>query len=683
MNARTSSLPACCGAAFLSQAEREGLRRERTRHMETASAAAEQAQQVLQLRDAHADEVAGLRAAVALLEGASEDGRIIGRLQRQLSATKASYKAFVRKYEAALARARRKEASARRHEERVDLLTRALGALGEEKRLQVGSLKAALAHLTGRLLAGEQAVDLAKKAATEARKAAVGTSGLGIAGSPSPDAAASAAAAGALADDETLAALLRGPGTGAHHTEALRRQIEELFAANESAAADLAAAERRLVQSEQQLAAAEVHVVATKALKRAMVPLLEGNAAGGQAARETAQQIVALSDEARRLKLEALRHRTSLTKLREERRALEQALKARDARIVDLEEARIEAETEALLLKRPKPKTDREGSESDVEGLLPPDLSLSITRPLMDAVSTRTRALKTFHHPTADSLAEETNAEAAEAAEAARRAAEAQLKAAKESTEAKEAARAAAEREADRWREAAASAGRDAEALALDLKFYAKQAAGLGLPSPPSQAHLRASSAVPAVQSYFGGDAPTASAAAAAAQQQVLELGRAPGAGGLSASEVAELKRVSSTTIASLQTVIDEKNRMIEKYKARLAATRADMARGATTDKEAIEHLTNKMFRENEDAIGQLKSAAVALERAGAPPGGPASAGDVVGQLYSQLEQASAAARQREETVCHPKLVINYAPPPESCAKIFSHSRCCRTGRSP
>ena len=60
---------------------------------------------MLALREDKADELANLKARALELEAASEDGRIIGRLQRQLSGTKASYKAFARRYDAALARA--------------------------------------------------------------------------------------------------------------------------------------------------------------------------------------------------------------------------------------------------------------------------------------------------------------------------------------------------------------------------------------------------------------------------------------------------------------------------------------------------------------------------------------------------------------------------------------------------
>jgi hypothetical protein len=139
---------------------------ERDRYVEIASAASQQTKQVLSLRESHNEELVMLRNKVTELESSGEDQLIIGRLQRQLTATKTSYKSFVRKYEAALSRARKKEAAARKLEEKLDKREKAFHALGVEKRLQVSALKSALAVLTGSLLAGDQAIELAHAAYT-------------------------------------------------------------------------------------------------------------------------------------------------------------------------------------------------------------------------------------------------------------------------------------------------------------------------------------------------------------------------------------------------------------------------------------------------------------------------------------------------------------------------------------
>jgi len=64
------------------------------------------------------------------------------------------------------------------------------------------------------------------------------------------------------------------------------------------------------------------------------------------------------------------------------------------------------------------------------------------------------------------------------------------------------------------------------------------------------------------------------------------------------------------------------------------------------------------MFRENEDAIGQLKTAAKTLERAG---GSNSEAVDIPSRLYEQLEEAALGARRREETIAALELKLRTA----------------------
>jgi len=118
--------------------------------------------------------------------------------------------------------------------------------------------------------------------------------------------------------------------------------------------------------------------------------------------------------------------------------------------------------------------------------------------------------------------------------------------------------------------------------------------------------------------------------------------------GGMSHDEREKLQRVASTTINSLQGIVEEKNRMIEKMRRKLEETRAEMRRNAAADKHEIELLTNKMFRENEDAIDQLKTAAKHLEGAAKPGHGDE---DMNRRLLDQLEEQADAARRREEVV--------------------------------
>ena len=120
--------------------ERNGYRAERDRYRDIADQAQEQTKQVLALRESHAEELNDARKRATELEATSDDHLIIGKLQRQLITTKTSYRAFVRKYESAVARARRKEITSRQLQEALDSKGNALNSVLEERRLQVGSV---------------------------------------------------------------------------------------------------------------------------------------------------------------------------------------------------------------------------------------------------------------------------------------------------------------------------------------------------------------------------------------------------------------------------------------------------------------------------------------------------------------------------------------------------------------
>ena len=72
--------------------ERDAVLRDATRQRELAEAAAAQADALMAQRRAADDEASGLKERLATFEAASDDSLLIGRLQRQLMATKMSYK---------------------------------------------------------------------------------------------------------------------------------------------------------------------------------------------------------------------------------------------------------------------------------------------------------------------------------------------------------------------------------------------------------------------------------------------------------------------------------------------------------------------------------------------------------------------------------------------------------------
>lgn len=96
------------------------------------------------LRKDRDDEKEELRRHCIELESRSDDDTIIGRLQRMLMSTKASYRAFARKHEIARSNLRRKEAMIKALETRLDEREEAVYRVHEESRQRLAILRRAL-----------------------------------------------------------------------------------------------------------------------------------------------------------------------------------------------------------------------------------------------------------------------------------------------------------------------------------------------------------------------------------------------------------------------------------------------------------------------------------------------------------------------------------------------------------
>ncbi|CAN0076060.1 unnamed protein product, partial [Ectocarpus fasciculatus] len=357
----------------------EALALEADRHKEIADIASEQTLALNHQRKDTEDELAELRKAVSDLESRSDDDRLIGQLQRKLTATKVAYRSFARKHEMTKANLRRKTALLRVLESRLDKREDALHELHERSQEKVAALKGAL-------------IDFAD-----------GKSG-SDAGITGPDGAA-------------------GPERGLTITRAreIAARVSEMTAALETSEAGLRAAElsRRSAEVDAETAEERRRDLETLVadLKRLVIPGNRAAAAGGgssvatasrdnddddnavggsgssvddgsspslppsssadnnnehryadgayaSAAVETAaRRLLSLSEELRAAKLEAAGLRRHVSGLREDRRHLERKLGASEAAARALEEAKAEAETRALLL-----ADGREEEEGGVDG---------------------------------------------------------------------------------------------------------------------------------------------------------------------------------------------------------------------------------------------------------------------------------------------------------------------------
>lgn len=105
--------------------------------------------------------------------------------------------------------------------------------------------------------------------------------------------------------------------------------------------------------------------------------------------------------------------------------------------------------------------------------------------------------------------------------------------------------------------------------------------------------------------------------------------------------ETAKMAEAAHTTISSLKGLLDEKNRVIEKYKRKLAESKEVGRRAAAADRSEVERLTDRLYAENEDAIGKLRTAVSRLERGGEGSIGGFNGGDLKGGLVAQVEEAA------------------------------------------
>ena len=96
------------------------------------------------LRKDHDEEKEELRRHCIELESRSDDDSMIGKLQRMLMSTKASYRAFARKHEIARSNLRRKEAMIKALETRLDERDETMYRIHEESRQRLAILRRAL-----------------------------------------------------------------------------------------------------------------------------------------------------------------------------------------------------------------------------------------------------------------------------------------------------------------------------------------------------------------------------------------------------------------------------------------------------------------------------------------------------------------------------------------------------------
>ena len=121
---------------------------ESLRQKELAEIASLQAQSINSFKQQHLDELRELQDICLKLESRTDDDLLIGKMQRQLMSTKSSYKLFSRKYQLLRGNMRQRELALRALETRLDQREVAVLSMQENYHMEITAVKKALRSLT-------------------------------------------------------------------------------------------------------------------------------------------------------------------------------------------------------------------------------------------------------------------------------------------------------------------------------------------------------------------------------------------------------------------------------------------------------------------------------------------------------------------------------------------------------
>jgi chromosome segregation ATPase len=434
------------------------------------------------------------------------------------------------------------------------------------------------------------------------------------------DYAAATTTAGTLGVEDTASSIL-------DKSKQLSAKVAEMSAASDLREEELQNSEDMRRRLESQVA----EVQTEKEVLEQLVADLQDASSADTNKTIMAKRLIGLSEEVRSNKLGALQARRAVQSLKEEKRHLEGVVARHEDTISDLEEAKAEAETKNLLAIDNNQIAANVPDAKDMLSNTPGDIKLLMQMTPAKPGNDTTLRIDTTQvgggsvgPVTLDE--DDTLGVAQEFDDARARRIRAQL------DECKGLLKMAhqAERDAN---ETAAEYQRRCEALQRDVEFFKAQAPVDRAPSPAGGAS----------------------------------------SGGGNSRDAAKMAEAAHTTISSLKQLIEEKNRVIEKYKRKLADSKEITRRAATADRAEVERLTDKLFSENEDAIGKLRTAVSRLERGGEGSiGGSNVAGDFKGGLIAQVEEAALLISEKDESIHSLELKLRTA----EAARERAEARC-------
>lgn len=130
-------------------------------------------------------------------------------------------------------------------------------------------------------------------------------------------------------------------------------------------------------------------------------------------------------------------------------------------------------------------------------------------------------------------------------------------------------------------------------------------------------------------------------------------------------------QEAANATIGSLKRLIEEKNRIIERYERKLSEARLLSRKESAVNKAEIDRLTEKLFRKNEDAISQLKHAVTHLASTELTESGAHLSRRLMEQVHRQTRRSPQLAMGLGVDPCVPSLSLSGSGLQIDCGRVF------------
>ena len=590
-------------------------------YKELADLASSQASSLEAQKTDHAQELLELQERCAEKESNTDDGAIIGRLQRQLLVAKAGYKDNGRKIENYKSNLRRKEAMARMFEARLDKREEALHKAREESRVQISALKTSLRDLSAN--GGDAVATLAMATKEMAGVAGKGNNGTGFGKNQS-----------ILEKAKILSDKVFEMSSASEKREEELHSSEEIRRRLESSVAELNTEKEVLEQM-----VADIQTANAADIKSTVV----------------AKRLISLSEELRSNKVAALQARRNVQSLREDKRHLEGVISRHEDSIANLEELKAEAETKSLLSAATSDNGGSIGNSNINDVLLstPGDakLLLQLTPGKNHSSTVKLDPLSIdvtggsvggggggfSKGPVTELDEEDTLGVAQEFDDSRARRLRNKLEEMDVQMQQVMEAKSASEENLQEYMSRC-------EALQRDVEYYKVNGSGGG--------------------GGGGGEE----------EQQQHQHTSNSSNNNNNNNNNNKMAEAAHTTITSLKNLLSEKNRIIDRYKRKLSETKELSRRETASDRAEVDRLTDRLYTENASAIDKLRSAVVALERGGdgSVGGGGFPGGDFRSGLVAQVEEAAALIGEKDDSIRSLELKVRTA----EAARSRAEGRC-------